>query len=276
MREREKYDKALLTIRFVGDSLTEHGVSIYDLAESLIAIQRIVHKAHLARDGRLTKGAFPSRVERPKLALQLGERRRSSDSFALVPILTDPTVHEAFKQVVSYVADGVVGYYVQDVLSRVAKKKADPEVNIFIGSIYTEVGTLVNRITGSGGVDAITIGSPAMQMETIASFDHKTKEYMAELKGASALGEYQEIRGKVYKLYPSSRIVAIRRSGGTTVSVHLEDSDFQEIRYHKERSPMFAFSGRPLYQFGIETKSVSEFQADTIRYLPRRDHELDF
>lgn len=47
MQNRERYENGILTIRFTGEALGVHGVSIYDLGEALLAIQRIVHKAHL-------------------------------------------------------------------------------------------------------------------------------------------------------------------------------------------------------------------------------------
>ena len=107
-----------------------------------------------------------------------------------------------------------------------------------------------------------------MQRETIAAFDSDSKEYLAEIKGEIVLGGYQEIRGKVYKLYPASNIVAIRRGGGRTVSVFLNEADFDRIRYHRENNPMFIFKGHPRFQFGVETKVVSEFVADDIEYVP--------
>lgn len=267
MKRIEKYENGILSIRFVGKHLKEHGVSIYDLGESLLAIQRIVHKAYLAKEGRLMKGAVPRKEERPLLALQLGERKRKSDAFALIPLLADPIVQESMKQLVQYVISGIVGYYTGDLLDRIRKEK-DHNKQILIGSIYTDVANIVNRIETTGGVEAISLGSPALGKETFAAFDGKTKDYIVELKGETYLGKYQEIRGRVYKLYPSSKIVAIRRAGGNTVSIFLNERDFEEIRYNKETSPLYIFRGRPIYKFGIETRSISEFEAYEIEYVP--------
>lgn len=270
MNEREKYENGLFTVRFIGEGLNEHGVSIYDLSHSLLAVQRIVHKAHLSNEERLVKGAFPGREERQQLSLQIGERRRKSDAFALVPILTDPAVQAYLKKLADYVFSGIVGYYIGDVLERVRNEK-DHNKQIFIGSIYTEIANIVNRIDASGGVEAISLGSPALQRETIAAFDSKTKDYLSNLKGQYYLGKYQVIRGRVYKLYPTSKIVAIRRGGGRAVSIFLSDADFDLIRYHKEANPLFQFKGRPRYQFGVETKIISEFEADEINHIDEDD-----
>lgn len=267
MQKREKFENGLYSIRFVGEELKHRGVSIYDLSNSLLAFQRIVHKAHLSIEDRLVKGAFPDKEDRQKLALQIGERRRESDAFSLLPILTDPQIQQYMLKIADYVFSGIVGYYVGDVLKRVKNEK-DINKQIFIGSIYTEVANIVNRIDASGGVEGINIGAPSIGRETVAAFDSATKEYLSSIKGEVVLGDYQEINGRVYKLYPASKIVAIRRGGGRTVSVFLNDGDFDRIRYHRESNPTFLFKGRPRFQFGVETKIVSEFVADEIEYVP--------
>lgn len=262
-KQREKYENGIFTVRFIGADLDKHGVSIYDLSQTLLAMQRIVHKAFLAKNERLEKGAFPTKDERPLLALQLGERRRSSDAFALVPILTDPAVQAGLKNIADYVASGIFGYYTEKVLDRV-RKEEDPDKQIFIGSIYAEVVNIANRVNASGGVQSISIGAPKIGLETIASFTPQTKEYLGALRGETFLGRKQKIKGKVYKMYPSSKIVAIRRAGGKTVSIFLGDDDFERIRYHPDQNPLMVFNGRPRYQLGIETKVISEFEAESI------------
>lgn len=266
MKNRERYENGLFTLRFVGEELKARGVSIYDLSHCLLAIQRIVHKAHLSIDDRLMKGAFPDKEERQFLALQIGERRRESDAFALIPIITDARFQEYLLKLADYVFSGIVGYYVGDVLTRV-KGERDPNKQIFIGSIYTEVANIVNRVDASGGVEGISLGAPALGKPTIAAFDLQSKDYLATLKNQYFLGDYQQIKGRVYKLYPASNIVAIRRAGGRTVSIFLNDQDFDRIRYHRETNPLFLFSGRPRYQFGVETKAISEFEADQIEHI---------
>lgn len=268
VRQREKYENGIFTIRFVGDELKTHGVSIYDLSHSLLSIQRIVHKAHLAITDKLVKGAYPDKEYRQALALQIGERRRMSDAFALVPILTDPTVQEYIKKVAEYVVSGIASYGVANILDRIKKEK-DNNKKIFIGSIHTEVANIVNRIDATGGVETISLGSPALNKEKIANFDKESKYYLSDLKDEIFLGSYQEIKGRVYKFYPASKIVAIRRAGGRTVSIFLSEVDFEKVRYHKETNPLFLFKGHPRYQFGIETKVISDFEADEIEYMQK-------
>lgn len=266
MNYREQFESGVLSIRFIGEDLGERGVSIYDLSHSLLAIQRIVHKAHLSMEGRLVKGAYPDKQHREELALQLGERRRQSDALSLVPILADPQTREYLFKLVDYVLSGMVGYYVGDVITRLRSEK-NPDRQLFIGSIYTEVANIVNRVEATGGVEAISIGAPALGRETVASFDANTKSYLNHLKNEIYLGTHQEIQGRVYRMYPASNIVAIRRAGGRTVSIHLSDENFDRIRYHRETNPLFLFKGRLRYQFGVETKAITEFEADDIEHL---------
>ena len=265
MKQREKFENGLFTIRFTGDDFNVRGVSIYDLSNTLLAIQRIVHKAYLSKNRRLKKGAFPNKEEREELALQVGERRRKSDAFALLPILSDPAVHASMKELAAYFISGITGYYTGKVLDHIHQEK-DQDKKIFISSLYTEVSSIANRIDASGSVDAISIGSPILDRETFASFNSETKEYLKTLKNEYFLGDYQEITGRVYKLYPGSRIVAIRGDDGNTTSIFLEDEDFKEIRYTKETKPKFIFKGRPKYQFGVKTKTITEFEAHEIEH----------
>lgn len=92
-----RYEESLLTVRFVGPNLDTVGVGIYDLGLTLVAFQRLVHKAYLMSQNRMGKGAFPQKHERQGLALQIGERTRKSDAFGLIPIVTNPAVLQTLK-----------------------------------------------------------------------------------------------------------------------------------------------------------------------------------
>jgi hypothetical protein len=270
MNDREKYENGLLSIRFVGEGLNAHGVSIYDLGESLLSIQRIVHKAYLAQEGRLIKGGYPSKQEREMLALQLGERRRASDAFALLPILSDPLLQQGIAKAIDYVVSGVIGYFVGDVIERI-RNEPDQNKKIFIGSIYKDIENIAVRIGTPGGVESIVLGAPKKEREAVAVFTPETKNYLASIKDENYLGGYEEIKGKVYKLYPNSNIIAIKRAGGKNVTIFLEEIDFEFIRYLKEKNPLFIFKGHPIYKLGVETKTITEFQADSIEHLIIQD-----
>jgi len=263
MSKREKYEKSLLAIRFVGEELSEHGVNIYDFGSSLLAIQRIVNKAHLSMEGKLQKGAFPNKKEREMLSLCIGERKRTSDAFALVPLLTDLTTIDYLKTVADYVLSGIVGYYVGDVIKRISGEN-DQNKQHYIGSIHADVVNIVNRIDAAGGVDAIEIGSPALGKPTIAHFDEKAKEYVNRLYSEYYLGRTQTIKGYVYRLYPNNLIVTIRRVGGRKVNIHLDEKSFNLIRYNTGIDPLVSFVGKPRFKFGIESQIITDFEANSI------------
>jgi len=264
MRNREKYENGLLTLRFTGEGLSEHGVSIYDFASSLLAIQRIINKAHLSMEGRLTKGAYPNKSDRERLSLSLGERRRTSDAFSLVPLLTDPTTLEYAKKLADYVASAIVGYYVGDVIKRV-NEEPDENKQQFIGLIHADVVNIVNRIDAAGGVETIEIGAPSLNKPLIATFDGAKKDYINHLSSEYYLGRTQTIKGHVYRFYPNTSIVTIRRAGGRKVNVILKDADFDQIRYHTGVDPLVSFTGRPRYKFGIESQVITDFEAQSIQ-----------
>lgn len=264
MNNRERYQNGILTVRFTGPTLNAHGVSIYDLSESLLAVQRIVHKAFLSQEGRLSKGAFPNREERERLALQLGERRRSSDAFALVPMLTDPAVKHALSQLADYALSGLVGYFTGNVLDTI-RGENDQNKKRFIGSIHAETVNIVNRIDAVGGVEGISIGSPALGRETVAAFNSDSKSYLKDLKNETYLGVYTTIYGKPFKLYPNSKIVGIvNGEDNSKVSVFLSEQQFNMIRYNTNPNQVYSFSGRPVYNFGIDSGTVEEFEADNV------------
>ncbi len=270
MRKQDKYENSLITLRFIGEGFDQRGVNIYDLGNSLLAIQRIYNKAYLSQNDRLIKGAYPNKNEREQISLQIGERKRKSDAFALVPVLTDPDTLQYLVTLTQYVLSGMVGYYTGKVLDTIHKEK-DNNKKIFIGSLHSELSKIVNRVDASGGVEAISIGSPLLGKETVAAFNNESKDYLSSLKNEYFLGTYQEIKGFVYKMYPSSNIVAIKRAGGSTVSIFLNEEDFEQIRYIQETKPYFLFKGHPRYLFGIESKSVNEFIADEISHITKDD-----
>ena len=272
MDKREKYENALFTIRFSGEELKTRGVSIYDLSNSLLAIQRIVHKAHLSMKDKLLKGAFPNEEDRQILALQISERRRSSDSFGLIPMLLDLQTLAYLKQIAGYIIPAIIAYYTNDVLDYIRGEK-NKNKQIFTASIYTEVVNIVTRVGASGSVETISLGAPTFDRETIAAFNYDTKIYLKSIQDEYFLGDYQTIKGRVYKFYPASNIVAIHGSDNRAIAIFLSNEDFHKVRYHRENRPLFLFRGHPRYRFGVETISVSEFEADEIEHI---DSEEDF
>lgn len=258
------YNESILTVRFAGEDFEEHGVSIYDFSTTMLSMQRIFHKAYLAMNSRLSFAQTPKKSEREFLSLTIGQRKHASDAFGLIPLLSDPVTKSLLIKVADYVASGMVGYFIGDVLDRI-KKEPDHDRQIFIGSIHAEVANIVGRIDASGGVDEIQIGAPLSGKPVFCKFSPETKDYLKTLIDEYYLGTYQIIKGNVYRLYPNSHYVTIRRSGGTKVDVQVKEQDFDKIRYYTGKNPLVSFSGRPRFKFGVESKTVTLFEADSIQ-----------
>ena len=69
----------LLWLKFSGKLLDVQSIPIYELGDTLIAIQRIIHKTFLHDQERLRKHAQLTQEERKRLSLQIIERKKSSD-----------------------------------------------------------------------------------------------------------------------------------------------------------------------------------------------------
>lgn len=258
------YNESILTVRFTGVDFEEHGVSIYDFATTMLSMQRIFHKAYLAMHSRLAFAQTPKKDERESLSLTIGQRKHASDAFGLIPLLSDPSTQALLIKVADYVASGMVSYFIGDVLDQI-RKEPDHDRQIFIGSIHAEVVNIVGRIDASGGVDEIQIGAPLSGKPLFCKFTPESKDYIKTLADEYYLGAHQVIRGNVYRLYPNSRYVTIRRPGGVKVDVQVTEQDFDKIRYYTGKNPLVSFSGRPRFKFGVESKSITLFEADSIQ-----------
>ena len=262
----KRYEESLFTVRFVGPELNTVGVGIYDLGLTLVAFQRLVHKAYLAKTDSVRKGAFPEKNRRQELALQIGERRRESDAFGLIPIITDPMALQTLKYCADAVFNGVVGYYSGKVLERLKTEK-DETKKLFIGSIYSEVTNIIGRIDGGAAIHGIEINAPSLQNAKPLLFDETKKEQINSLRNERFLGQAQEITGDVFKLYPHSGIVSIRVSKRGKCTVFLEPDLFDKIRYAEPGQSKVKFTGRPRYALGVETKAITEFEAYAIEFV---------
>lgn len=262
----KRYEESLFTVRFVGPKLDTVGVGIYDLGLTLVALQRLIHKAYLAKTHNVRKGAFPEKSQRQELSLQIGERRRESDAFGLIPIMTNPVALQTLKYCADAVFNGLVGYYSGKVIERLQAEK-DETKRLFIGSIYSEVTNIIGRVDEGAAIHGIEINAPSVRNAKPLLFDEEKKEQINALGNAYFLGETQSITGEVFKLYPNSGIVSIRKSKRGKCTVFLEPDLFDKIRYAEPEKSKVKFTGRPRYSLGVETKSITEFEAYSIEFV---------
>lgn len=258
----------VLSIRFSGKSFDVHKVSIYDLGNTLISIQRIFNKAHLFFEDNLEKGNTPSRKERELLTLQLGKREEGSDIFELLPVVLSPTTCEYLISLSNFIVSSIGQYYIGSVLENFKKNKKDIN-QPFIGAIYADVVNVNNRINSPGGVEVIQFRSPHLPEDfNLITLDENSKKEINDLKSHFFLGKKMKIKGRVYRFYPNILMVTIKRAGGRKVNIFLNYTDFESIRYNKDfEEPIYEFYGCPRFRFGESQKIISEFEADSIQML---------
>lgn len=261
--DRQSYESALLTVRFLGPQMMRGGVSIYDLSTTLLALQRIVNKAHLANEGRLRKGAFPRKQDRTEISLTIGERRRTSDAFSLIPRLTDPDTYQHLNLLIDWVGRAFLAYWLGRAVQDIAEEP-DSSKQLFIASVYPDVANIVHRIDAAGEISKIEIGNPRQAQPLLADFSEESKPYIDGLDKEIAYGPVQTIRGAVYRLYPNSHIVSIRRQGEGKVNVSLRPADFESLRYDRGAELDVTFIGRPRYKLGVEAPTITDFEASAI------------
>jgi len=257
---------AIFTIRFVGPELKVHGMPIYELGAAFIAIQRLFHKAHLSETEKLTKGKYPEKAVRKRLALQIGAHERRSDFFGLVPIVTDPSAREAISSAAEFVYDVIKSYAAKKVLD-VLKTEKDESKQVYIGSVQADVVNIVNRIGNTGGCESIEIGAPHYAPQQVLELDSGIRDYVRMLGHEYFLGKSQELVGDVFKLYPNLGMVEVRRKSGKRKCkvFFLEEKDFERVRLSKNPSPRISVYGRPRYRLGAEGRAFTEFEGQALR-----------
>jgi hypothetical protein len=143
-----------LWLKFSGEELDVRSVPIYELGDTLVAIQRIIHKTFLFENDRLKKRAQLTQDERQRLSLQISERRKSSDLYALVPFAFDPALQQYLLSLLKVGLDTLAKYALKSVLSDTSKQRSgttslrarDVEGSVLVGAIYAETVQITNHI----------------------------------------------------------------------------------------------------------------------------------
>jgi len=253
--------ESILWLKFIGKELDIKSLPIYELGTVLIALQRIIHKAYLFEKNSLSKCTKLSPVERRNCALQIGAHNKSSDEYGLISFITDPVVINHIK---TLVVDGVVALSAYALGKVVSKKENPPPNQYFIGSIYNEVTVINDRIGNVGGIEEIEIrGGKGIDIKPVV-FTRETQSYVRGLANETYLGEMQDIEGTITKLYPNRLIAEIKIAPNYYTKVHLNDTDFDTVRYKTRVGDVIKFSGRPIYRLGQKTAKIREFEAVSI------------
>jgi hypothetical protein len=249
----------LLRIRFIGSALQRNGVPIYQLGKSLIALQRMVHKARMLEKRNEARRPFLSFEERSQFALQILERRQGSDEYGLGSFLSNPIVVGAIGGYIGWIMSALSKYAMRQVLHRGRDK--DDRQHVFNIYIFNQLYDLAGRIGGVGGVDAIEIGSSIPDHEKTVRLDADFKHYVNSIKNQLAYGTEREITGKVVELLPGEDAVKISREPEGLIKVMLSPEHFQNVRYCEVKDPVIRVIGEPIYRLGVETYYYEAFKA---------------
>ena len=266
----------LLGIRFDGPALENNSVPIYELGQSLVSVQRIIHRAYLFQEKRLATNAVLTSDERQRIALQLSAHESGSDIYGFVAFLSDPLVSDILGNLISTAITALTAYAWQQVTRRkahkleVAQERADSDSNQpLVGAIYREVVDLASRIDNVGGIREIEIFRAGQLGLPEVRFDENTKRYVKQIQNEPFLGDLQEITGTVRRLAPQNEVAEILLGSKKVVKVHLETGDFSRIRYDAKPDAHITFTGRPIYRLGSETSRYEEFEAYSISLSER-------
>jgi hypothetical protein len=248
----------ILLIRFEGEPLKTRSLPIYELASSLIAVQRIVQKAALFSEGRLGRGVHLPTFRRKELALQISRHEKGSDLWGLSPYLTDPALGPIFQGLI-VLGIGALGVYVR---KKVIGQQKSPVNQLLVVNIYPEVKQLVDRVGNIGGVDRIGIMHPLDKSGQELIIDADTRDYVRPLEYQLVEGKETTISGIVSRLFPRSFSLDIEDASGHYIRVDMDEQLFEKVR----RLPVLLekeihLEGVPLYKLGDSTGDIHQFRA---------------
>lgn len=250
-------NEALLWLKFYGPQLEIKSVPIYELGQTLVALQTIIHKVYWYKQEPPPKGRIGlSREVRNQLALRIKEWRTGSDLYGLVPFLSNPYVSGTIG---SLLGAGflVLGSYVY---KQIKGKNNSPNAPI-TSAIYNQVNIIVNRISNVGGISKIEVTLPGEPNPLV--FDKSVQQYVREIKSEPIFGDLTKIEGQLSRLDVRNYTGFIQTRSGY-VRIHLIPEDFDRIRYQSQGAPTVVVEGRYLYFLGREGGRFDEFEVTKI------------
>lgn len=258
----------LLTIRFTGPTLNEQSVPIYDLAETLLAIQGIINKAALHKDGRLEKGARLRAAERERIALRIVSHRKSSDVWLLGSALTDPSFGPILQGLI-VVGLAAVGSYVGKKVfgtGEQAKHQArEPQtIQVLVVNIFPEIRTLTHRIRDDGEIDGIELLDAKSTSEKSLVITRETQHYVKEIENQKVPGNRCKIVGHIMRLHLQSCHLDLEERSGHKLRINMPSELFEQVRRLASLRVDVVFEGVPLYKLGNLSSKFDEFNAERL------------
>jgi hypothetical protein len=261
-----------LWLKFSGETLDVRSIPIYELGDTLIALQRIIHKTFLFQNGRLRKHAQLTQIERAQLSLQISERKKSSDLYGLIPFIADTALQAYLVTLLKVGVGTLTKYALKSVLTNEEKPKSgttnlharDVQGSLLVGAIYAETVQITNHINNIGGIHSIElIPADAMQIEPV-KITAETQSYVRQIANVGYRSGREEIVGYVTRLLPNRLIAEVKLAPSRYVKVGLDEANFNFVRYKTETKQLLRFSGHPIVNLGKDEATFQEFQADTV------------
>jgi len=248
-------------------------IPIYELGDTLVAIQRIIHKTFLFENDRLKKHAQLTQLERAQLSLQISERRKSSDLYALIPFVADPALQAYLITLLKVGVGTLTKYALKSVLSNDEKPKAgattlqarDVQGSLLVGAIYAETVQITNHINNIGGIESIELIPAGSMNVSPVKFTAETQTYVREIANVGYRAAQEEIVGHITRLLPNRLIAEIKLAPSRYVKVGLSEENFHFVRYQTEAEQRLRFKGYPIVKLGKDESTYQEFEADSVQ-----------
>ena len=258
MQASEQKQEDLLWLRFFGPSLESQSMPIYDLGTALIAIQRMVYKAHQARPNTLKTSASPPP------ALQIAAHSKGSDAYSLKSFYADSD------------SIGYMNSLIQDILNAISiyvHGQADvllqepSSSNDMLGlAVYQDVARLADRTDPDGEVRGIEIGltHDSKVATHQLKIDYVVRDYIKTLRSRSVPGAPRDLTGQVSKLDFVRAIAELHVGPRHNVKVQLNEQGIERLRTEAMKESSVTVHGHPMHRFGKDLEEFDRFNADEI------------
>ncbi|HLE92415.1 MAG TPA: hypothetical protein VI753_14780 [Anaerolineales bacterium] len=258
-----------VSIRFAGPQFKTKGVSIQDLGETFIAMQRMVYKAYFVQQKHSFRKAVPSIAERKLLALGIGDHKRGSDIYQFIwqAMQGAQAIPIDMKELTTQIAASMVLIGGGKIWNIVTKPKKE-SVDLLAIALYNELEELADRIGKAGGITKIEIHLEGRRAPIV--INAKLRNEIKNTRKNAKLSRKQALEGDVIAPHTIGEDYAIVRVGTERIKVHFKSKGlFREMMRELGPRPTarFRFTGRPRLMIDFDPERFVEFFAETVKAI---------
>jgi hypothetical protein len=260
-------NKYPISLRFDGAQFKTRGVPIQDLGESLVLLQRMVHKAYFIREKQSFKKAVPSSAERRFLAMEIAERKRGSDIYQLAWLardVADNVTAGALQGISGEIASALMILAANKIWDLIQKRKRQP-VDLVAISIFNELEELTNRVGKANGIRRIEIHFAGRRKAVV--IDAKMRDAIKDAKKLLKKGSPQTLECDVIAPHTIGQDYAFVRVGNDRIKVHMKRTVFREMMQilGGEPTARLRFQGRPRLMIDFDQSRFAEYYAESVQ-----------